>query len=92
MIDSVLWFLLILNQPICVDKAFIGITLLILFERKQHYVNSFTYCQIVRYRLSDSFSSAQGVQPLLDGVLSYLPCPVEVSNYALDQTKNEEKV
>ncbi|KAE8662508.1 Elongation factor G-2 [Hibiscus syriacus] len=33
-----------------------------------------------------------GVQPLLDGVLSYLPCPVEVTNYALDQTKNEEKV
>ncbi|KAK4372039.1 hypothetical protein RND71_007423 [Anisodus tanguticus] len=34
----------------------------------------------------------KGVQTLLDGVLNYLPCPVEVSNYALDQTKNEEKV
>ncbi|KAG8391576.1 hypothetical protein BUALT_Bualt01G0201900 [Buddleja alternifolia] len=34
----------------------------------------------------------KGVQPLLDGVLSYLPCPTEVSNYALDQTKDEEKV
>ncbi|XP_048334616.2 elongation factor G-2, mitochondrial [Ziziphus jujuba] len=34
----------------------------------------------------------KGVQPLLNGVLSYLPCPSEVSNYALDQTKNEEKV
>lgn len=34
----------------------------------------------------------QGVQTLLDGVLNYLPCPVEVSNYALDQTKDEEKV
>ncbi|TXG62589.1 hypothetical protein EZV62_009583 [Acer yangbiense] len=34
----------------------------------------------------------KGVQPLLDGVLSYLPCPIEVTNYALDQTKNEEKV
>ncbi|XP_026401429.1 elongation factor G-1, mitochondrial-like [Papaver somniferum] len=34
----------------------------------------------------------KGVQPLLDGVLNYLPCPVEVGNYALDQTKNEEKV
>ncbi|XP_019434499.1 PREDICTED: elongation factor G-2, mitochondrial-like [Lupinus angustifolius] len=34
----------------------------------------------------------KGVQPLLDGVLSYLPCPIEVNNFALDQTKNEEKV
>ncbi|KAG5563081.1 hypothetical protein RHGRI_005730 [Rhododendron griersonianum] len=34
----------------------------------------------------------EGVQPLLDGVLSYLPCPTEVSNYALDQNNNEEKV
>ncbi|GLT60220.1 hypothetical protein SLA2020_329950 [Shorea laevis] len=34
----------------------------------------------------------KGVQPLLDGVLSYLLCPIEVSNHALDQTKNEEKV
>ncbi|CAK9328734.1 unnamed protein product [Citrullus colocynthis] len=34
----------------------------------------------------------KGVQPLLNGVLSYLPCPIEVSNYALDQTKNEEKI
>ncbi|KAJ1430902.1 Tr-type G domain, conserved site [Sesbania bispinosa] len=34
----------------------------------------------------------KGVQPLLDGVINYLPCPIEVSNYALDQTKNEEKV
>ncbi|XLR28383.1 hypothetical protein HN51_041710 [Arachis hypogaea] len=34
----------------------------------------------------------KGVQPLLDGVLNYLPCPIEVSSYALDQTKNEEKV
>ncbi|GMH14134.1 hypothetical protein Nepgr_015975 [Nepenthes gracilis] len=34
----------------------------------------------------------KGVQPLLDGVLSYLPCPTEVSNYALDQNNNEEKI
>ncbi|CAN6169970.1 unnamed protein product [Urochloa humidicola] len=34
----------------------------------------------------------KGVQPLLDGVLDYLPCPLEVDNYALDQNKSEEKV
>ncbi|GJM99639.1 hypothetical protein PR202_ga16760 [Eleusine coracana subsp. coracana] len=34
----------------------------------------------------------KGVQPLLDGVLDYLPCPMEVENYALDQNKSEEKV
>ncbi|CAI8594093.1 unnamed protein product [Vicia faba] len=34
----------------------------------------------------------KGVQPLLDGILSYFPCPIEVTNYALDQSKNEEKV
>ncbi|GAB2301278.1 Elongation factor G-1, mitochondrial [Dionaea muscipula] len=34
----------------------------------------------------------KGVQPLLDGVLSYLPWPAEVSNYALDQNNNEEKI
>ncbi|KAL5057771.1 hypothetical protein RYX36_029375 [Vicia faba] len=34
----------------------------------------------------------KGVQSLLDGVLGYLPCPIEVSNNALDQSKNEEKI
>ncbi|CAH9096756.1 unnamed protein product [Cuscuta europaea] len=34
----------------------------------------------------------KGVQPLLDGVIKYLPYPVEVGNYALDQNNNEEKV
>nr|ABN05812.1 Translation factor [Medicago truncatula] len=33
-----------------------------------------------------------GLQLLLDGVLNYLPCPIEASNYALDQYKREEKV
>jgi len=33
-----------------------------------------------------------GVQPLLDGVVSFLPCLIEGSNYALEQSKNEEKV
>lgn len=34
----------------------------------------------------------KGVQPLLNGVLDYLPCPLEVENFALDQNKSEEKV
>lgn len=34
----------------------------------------------------------QGVQLLLDGVVRYMPNPLEVNNYALDQHKNEEKV
>ncbi|XP_072999399.1 elongation factor G, mitochondrial [Typha latifolia] len=34
----------------------------------------------------------KGVQPLLDGVLDYLPFPTEVENYALDQNNSEEKV
>jgi elongation factor G len=34
----------------------------------------------------------KGVQPLLDGVASYLPSPPEVKNEALDQNKGEEKI
>lgn len=34
----------------------------------------------------------KGVQLLLDGVVDFLPCPLDVSNYALDQKKKEEKV
>ncbi|CAM0910570.1 unnamed protein product [Alopecurus aequalis] len=34
----------------------------------------------------------KGVQPLLNGVLDYLPCPLEVENQALDQNNSEEKV
>ena len=34
----------------------------------------------------------KGVQLLLDGVTMYLPNPTEVTNIALDQDKNEEKV
>jgi len=34
----------------------------------------------------------KGVQPLLDGVLDYLPEPIEKPNFALDRNNNEEPV
>ncbi len=34
----------------------------------------------------------KGIQPMLDGVLSYLPNPTDVTNRALDLDKNEEEV
>ncbi|KAK3172148.1 hypothetical protein Dsin_032954 [Dipteronia sinensis] len=47
---------------------------------------------LMQSTLMMEYSISYGVQPLLDGVLSYLPCSIEVSNYALDQRKNVEKV
>ena len=34
----------------------------------------------------------KGIQPLLDAVLKYLPCPTDVENKALDLDKDEEEV
>lgn len=34
----------------------------------------------------------KGIQPLLDGVIDYLPMPHEIKNYAHDISKNNEKV
>lgn len=34
----------------------------------------------------------KGIQPLLDGVVNFLPCPRDIHNYGLDLDNNEEQV
>ena len=48
-------------------------------------------CSFVPVFMGSAFKN-KGVQPLLDGVVSYLPEPIEKPNFALDRSKGGEKV
>ena len=48
-------------------------------------------CTFVPVFMGSAFKN-KGVQPLLDGVLDYLPEPHEKENFALDRSKGEEPV
>lgn len=63
-------------------------------ERYQNIKRLF-HIKAVSYLVISATASrrrSQGVQPLLDGVVDYLPNPLEVSNFALDTANEEQKV
>ncbi|KAL0589856.1 hypothetical protein ABG067_002081 [Albugo candida] len=61
-------------------------------DQIKHAIRKATIAQQFVPVLMGSAFKNRGVQPLLDAVVSYLPAPAEVPNYALDQSKEEEKV